>query len=43
LLEKCGFKREGHMHKGMFMKGEYVDLYLYGLLAEDYNKAVEHG
>ncbi|NLJ64266.1 MAG: GNAT family N-acetyltransferase [Christensenellaceae bacterium] len=43
LLEKCGFKREEHIPKGMLLKGEYVDLYQYGFLAEDYNKAVEHG
>ena len=36
VLEKVGFEREGVLRKEGFVDGEYVDLYRYGLLADDW-------
>ncbi|SDQ94496.1 GNAT family N-acetyltransferase [Natronobacterium texcoconense] len=35
VLEKVGFEKEGTLRKEAFVEGEYIDLYRYGLLAED--------
>lgn len=34
LLERLGFRREGHLRQNVFLKGEWCDSYLYALLAE---------
>ena len=36
LLERLGFKLEGRTRKSFFVRGEYVDSLLYGLLREDW-------
>jgi RimJ/RimL family protein N-acetyltransferase len=36
LLERVGFRREGHLRSSTWSKGEWCDDYLYGLLAEDW-------
>lgn len=35
VLEKCGFKREGHIRQGK-MVSTYCDYYIYGMLKDDY-------
>ena len=35
-LEKNGFSREGVFRKQAISNGEYIDVYRYGLLAEEY-------
>lgn len=37
-LEKCNFKREGVFRKQVFFNNEYIDIYRYGLLKEEYKK-----
>lgn len=37
VLEKVGFEREGVFREEAFVQGEYVDLYRYGLLAEEFS------
>ncbi|MCG7210618.1 GNAT family N-acetyltransferase [Streptomyces arenae] len=36
LLERVGFRREGHLRQSTWMKGEWTDDLLYGLLASEY-------
>ena len=36
VLEKAGFKREGTIRKVAFVKGEWTDSYLYGILREEW-------
>ena len=36
VLESLGFEQEGHYRKETFYRGEYVDSYRYGMLAEDW-------
>lgn len=36
VLEKIGFEKEGIFEEHAYVRGEYVDLYRYGLLAEDF-------
>lgn len=36
VLEKLGFTHEGTRRQGAFVDGEYVDLRVYGLLAEEF-------
>jgi RimJ/RimL family protein N-acetyltransferase len=36
LLESLGFEREGVHRDEVYAGGEYMDLYTYGLLAEEY-------
>ncbi len=36
VLEKLGFRREGTLRDHYFVDGEYVDAYLYGLLAGEW-------
>jgi RimJ/RimL family protein N-acetyltransferase len=38
VLEKAGFQREGRIRKGMFAWGNWVDLYLYGILREEWKE-----
>jgi len=38
VLEKAGFKREGIMRKGLFMKGEWADISLYSILRQEWNR-----
>ena len=39
-LEKLGFVKEGIKRKAHLYKGEYIDIYLYGLLEEEYIKPI---
>ena len=36
VLEKTGFKREGLIHEGFVQRGNYVDVYLYAILEDDW-------
>lgn len=36
LLESLGFEREGHFREAAFVGGRYVDVFRYGLLAEEW-------
>ena len=36
LLERVGFRREGHLVQSMWLKGEWTDDVLFGLLASEY-------
>jgi RimJ/RimL family protein N-acetyltransferase len=36
LLERLGFTREGHLRQQTFIKGEWTDDLIYGLLADEY-------
>ncbi|NMO57644.1 GNAT family N-acetyltransferase [Actinoplanes sp. TBRC 11911] len=36
LMERVGFTREGHLRQQTFIKGEWTDDLLYGLLAEEW-------
>lgn len=38
LLEKLGFRREGHMRERWLVAGETFDSYFYGLLARDWRR-----
>jgi ribosomal-protein-alanine N-acetyltransferase len=38
VLEKAGFKREGTIRKGEFVWGNWADLYLYGILREEWKE-----
>jgi RimJ/RimL family protein N-acetyltransferase len=38
VLEKAGFRREGTLRKSGFIRGEWVDVYLYGILREDWKE-----
>lgn len=42
LYEKCGFQKEGIKRKAVFKKGEYIDMYIYSLLREDYMEMDEN-
>ncbi|MDZ5810788.1 GNAT family protein [Halorubrum sp. AD140] len=35
VLDKLGFKEEGYLRDHYFVNGEYIDTYLFGLLADD--------
>jgi RimJ/RimL family protein N-acetyltransferase len=39
MLEKAGLRREGECIKGEFLKGKWVDAFLYALLREEYSSA----
>lgn len=39
VLEKVGFQREGVLRDGKFVGGEHVDVYRYGLLADEWRDA----
>lgn len=36
-MEKLGFEREGIARQAIFVDGEFVDSYQYGLLREEWN------
>ncbi|MGB8779688.1 MAG: GNAT family protein [Candidatus Bathyarchaeia archaeon] len=38
LLEKVGFKKEGTLRKSFFMRGEWVDSYIYSILREEWKE-----
>ncbi|MCJ7470893.1 GNAT family N-acetyltransferase [Candidatus Bathyarchaeota archaeon] len=38
VLEKAGFQREGRIRKGMYAWGNWVDLYLYSILKEEWKE-----
>ncbi len=38
IMQKIGFINEGIKRKAHFIGSEYIDIYVYGLLEEDYVK-----
>lgn len=42
LYEKCGFQKEGIKRKSVFKEGEYIDMYMYSLLKEEYMELNEN-
>jgi RimJ/RimL family protein N-acetyltransferase len=38
VLEKAGFTKEGTMRKGLFMKGDHVDIALFSILRDDWKE-----
>ena len=38
VLEKAGFQKEGVVRKGLFLWGEWTDVYLYGILREEWKE-----
>lgn len=38
VLEKTGFSKEGILRKGLFMKGEWVDISLFSILREEWKE-----
>ena len=38
VLEKVGFKKEGTLRKNFFMRGEWRDAYVYGILREEWQQ-----
>ena len=38
VMEKVGFKREGTLRKDFFMKGQWVDAYIYSILREEWKE-----
>jgi len=36
VLEKAGFKKEGVIRKSLFIRGEWIDRYLYSILREEW-------
>ncbi|MGB5910076.1 MAG: GNAT family protein [Promethearchaeia archaeon] len=38
VLEKAGFTKEGILRKGLFMKGDWVDLSLFSILREEWKE-----
>lgn len=41
LYEKCGFVKEGLRRKAVYKHGEYVDMYIYAILREDFDEVNE--
>ena len=39
VMEKCGMRKEGVLRQRLYNKGKYVDVALYAILKEDYDKA----
>ena len=39
VMEKCGMRKEGELRQRLYNKGRYVDVALYAILKEDYDKA----
>ena len=39
VMEKCGMQKEGVLRQRLYNKGRYVDVALYAIIKEDYNKA----
>ena len=42
VMEKCGMKKEGVLRQRLYNKGRYVDVALYAILKEDYEKRNKH-
>ena len=42
VMEKCGMKKEGVLRQRLYNKGRYVDVALYAILKEDYEKSKRH-
>ncbi|MBR5301937.1 MAG: GNAT family N-acetyltransferase [Clostridia bacterium] len=38
VMEKCGMRKEGELRQRLYNKGRYVDVALYAILKEDYDK-----
>jgi RimJ/RimL family protein N-acetyltransferase len=38
ILEKVGFKKEGTLHKNLFIRGEWRDSFLYSILREEWKE-----
>lgn len=38
VMQKCGMKKEGELRQRLYNKGRYVDVALYAILREDYEK-----
>ena len=39
VMEKCGMRKEGELRQRLYNKGRYVDVALYAIIKEDYDKA----
>jgi [ribosomal protein S5]-alanine N-acetyltransferase len=39
LMERLGFRREGHLQQSLWFKGRWADEYLYAMLREDWSSA----
>lgn len=37
MFEKCGFVREGILRRRVYKRGEYIDVYSYSILQEEFN------
>ena len=42
VMEKCGMKKEGVLRQRLYNKGRYVDVALYAIVKEDYEKNKRH-
>ena len=42
VMQKCGMKKEGELRQRLYNKGRYVDVALYAILKEDYEKSKRH-
>ena len=42
VMEKCGMKKEGGLRQRLYNKGRYVDVALYAVIREDYEKSKRH-
>ncbi len=38
ILEKAGFKKEGTLRRNFFMRGEWTDDYIYGIIREEWKE-----
>ena len=38
VMEKCGMRKEGELRQRLYNKGRYVDVALYAIIKEDYDK-----
>ncbi len=43
VMEKCGMQKEGVLRQRLYNKGKYVDVALYAMLREDYEKLKQQG
>ena len=42
VMEKCGMQKEGVLRQRLYNKGRYVDVALYAIIKEDYEKSKRH-
>ena len=42
VMEKCGMQKEGVLRQRLYNKGRYVDVALYAILKQDYEKSKQH-